>query len=173
MRYEALPAYFPCPAWEICGVSTFTGQAKPSSSYSLIAALINTGLGTTPFGGKQLDESGIRVALLKLKADRSPEEVASYLYIPPCIAVKSPQHPTSRFLQGFYGLSKTTFSIMSNQEPTSQAGELEQDVEPGNPHGNRLKDFYANPWTQIVLISVICFCCPGVISPSTFRFHFR
>lgn len=27
---------------------------------------------------------------------------------------------------------------------------------------NRLAAFYCHPWTQIVLISMICFCCPGM-----------
>lgn len=26
----------------------------------------------------------------------------------------------------------------------------------------RVKALYSHPWTQIILISVICFCCPGV-----------
>lgn len=26
----------------------------------------------------------------------------------------------------------------------------------------RVKALYAHPWTQIILISLICFCCPGV-----------
>ncbi|KIN05072.1 hypothetical protein OIDMADRAFT_101891 [Oidiodendron maius Zn] len=36
------------------------------------------------------------------------------------------------------------------------------DVEASNPRRNRLKDVYAHPWTQIIAISVICFCCPGM-----------
>lgn len=27
---------------------------------------------------------------------------------------------------------------------------------------SRVKAFYSHPWTQIILISLICFCCPGV-----------
>lgn len=27
---------------------------------------------------------------------------------------------------------------------------------------NKLTAFYSHPWTQIVLISMICFCCPGM-----------
>ncbi len=26
---------------------------------------------------------------------------------------------------------------------------------------SKLVKFYAHPWTQIILISMICFCCPG------------
>ena len=26
----------------------------------------------------------------------------------------------------------------------------------------RLTAFYSHPWTQIILISMICFCCPGM-----------
>ncbi|EXJ96523.1 hypothetical protein A1O1_01649 [Capronia coronata CBS 617.96] len=38
------------------------------------------------------------------------------------------------------------------------------DVEHGDAHdlSHRLKSFYAHPWTQIMLISIICFCCPGM-----------
>ncbi|KFY44338.1 hypothetical protein V494_01522 [Pseudogymnoascus sp. VKM F-4513 (FW-928)] len=36
------------------------------------------------------------------------------------------------------------------------------DTEVGAPRQSRLKDLYANPWTQIILISMICFCCPGM-----------
>jgi hypothetical protein len=36
------------------------------------------------------------------------------------------------------------------------------DIEASNPRRNRLKEVYAHPWTQIIAISVICFCCPGV-----------
>ena len=36
------------------------------------------------------------------------------------------------------------------------------DIEASTPQLNRVKDIYAHPWTQIVAISVICFCCPGV-----------
>jgi len=48
---------------------------------------------------------------------------------------------------------------MSSQEQVATPG---HDVEAAAERGSRLKDFYANPWTQIILISVICFCCPGV-----------
>ncbi|KIW27169.1 uncharacterized protein PV07_06935 [Cladophialophora immunda] len=29
-------------------------------------------------------------------------------------------------------------------------------------HFSSVKSFYAHPWTQILLISLICFCCPGM-----------
>lgn len=32
------------------------------------------------------------------------------------------------------------------------------------PSGSRMVRFYAHPWTQILLISFICFCLPGVSS---------
>lgn len=32
----------------------------------------------------------------------------------------------------------------------------------GQPHSSKLVRFYAHPWTQILLISFICFCLPGV-----------
>jgi hypothetical protein len=61
---------------------------------------------------------------------------------------------------------------MAKEEvPATQAGEQHNvDIEDGNPgteQKNRLKDFYAHPWTQIILISFICFCCPGVKLHST------
>lgn len=53
---------------------------------------------------------------------------------------------------------------MTKEEvPATDAGELPtMDIEHGTQQGNRLKDFYAHPWTQIILISFICFCCPGM-----------
>jgi hypothetical protein len=41
--------------------------------------------------------------------------------------------------------------------------EQQQEVEnPSQTHASKLVRFYANPWTQILLISFICFCLPGV-----------
>ena len=31
-----------------------------------------------------------------------------------------------------------------------------------NPHASKLVRFYSHPWTQIVLVSFIFFCLPGV-----------
>lgn len=39
----------------------------------------------------------------------------------------------------------------------AQENGLEFDHEP-----SKIKRFYAHPWTQILLISFICFCLPGV-----------
>ncbi|KAJ9612243.1 hypothetical protein H2200_003840 [Cladophialophora chaetospira] len=36
------------------------------------------------------------------------------------------------------------------------------DVEANHSSHARVTAFYAHPWTQIVLISLICFCCPGM-----------
>jgi hypothetical protein len=30
------------------------------------------------------------------------------------------------------------------------------------PHPSKIVRFYSHPWTQILLISFICFCLPGV-----------
>lgn len=32
----------------------------------------------------------------------------------------------------------------------------------GQAHSSKIVRFYAHPWTQILLISFICFCLPGV-----------
>jgi hypothetical protein len=54
----------------------------------------------------------------------------------------------------------------TEQTPAVQPVETRQsDVEQASP--SRLADltaFYSHPWTQIILISLICFCCPGVSS---------
>jgi hypothetical protein len=34
------------------------------------------------------------------------------------------------------------------------------------PHPSKLVRFYSHPWTQIVTISFICFCLPGVSRPT-------
>lgn len=48
-------------------------------------------------------------------------------------------------------------------ESTDAADTYPADIEQGDQSGfSRVKAFYAHPWTQIVLISFICFCCPGV-----------
>ena len=33
------------------------------------------------------------------------------------------------------------------------------------PHQSKLISIYSHPWTQILLISFICFCLPGVRPP--------
>jgi len=55
---------------------------------------------------------------------------------------------------------------MANQSaaPAIEAVDHDQvDIEddPRSRFSN-VKAFYSHPWTQIVLISLICFCCPGV-----------
>lgn len=67
-----------------------------------------------------------------------------------------------------YEHSSEFFDMAKDEVPQSEAGEMPaDDIESGTQlQGNRLKDFYAHPWTQIILISFICFCCPGV------RYHF-
>ncbi|POR31605.1 UNC93-like protein [Tolypocladium paradoxum] len=37
----------------------------------------------------------------------------------------------------------------------------------GEPHPPKLVRFYAHPWTQILLISLICFCLPGMYNALT------
>ncbi|KFX87050.1 hypothetical protein V490_08599 [Pseudogymnoascus sp. VKM F-3557] len=59
--------------------------------------------------------------------------------------------------------SDHTFTMGQEHTIDTQVGEPHQvDIEGGTSKQNRLKDFSAHPWTQIVLISVICFCCPGM-----------
>lgn len=51
---------------------------------------------------------------------------------------------------------------VDNQHPQGAYDAEQQDANP--PHSSKLVRFYAHPWTQIVLISFICFCLPGVRS---------
>ncbi|KAI1274702.1 putative MFS transporter [Xylaria sp. FL0933] len=44
----------------------------------------------------------------------------------------------------------------SSRTERQQGGHIQQ------PHSSKLIGFYAHPWTQILLISLICFCLPGV-----------
>ena len=48
---------------------------------------------------------------------------------------------------------------------TGQDGHHEN-VGEWQPSGSKIVRFYSHPWTQILLISLICFCLPGVsVSP--------
>lgn len=44
---------------------------------------------------------------------------------------------------------------------TGQAPPTASELEQGQGQ-NKLVKFYSHPWTQIILISMICFCLPGV-----------
>ncbi|KAI0391191.1 putative MFS transporter [Xylariaceae sp. FL0594] len=48
--------------------------------------------------------------------------------------------------------------------PTVEAQQQQQrqDVGIAQPHSSKIVRFYSHPWTQIILISVICFCLPGI-----------
>lgn len=50
-------------------------------------------------------------------------------------------------------------------EPTGEVPVVAADETVPTP-SSKIMRFYAHPWTQIVLISVICFCLPGVGPPS-------
>ena len=53
--------------------------------------------------------------------------------------------------------------MAKEEAPVVDNGDVQHgDVEQAIQQDSRLKNFYAHPWTQIILISVICFCCPGV-----------
>ncbi|KAI1434769.1 putative MFS transporter [Xylaria sp. CBS 124048] len=43
----------------------------------------------------------------------------------------------------------------------------EQGVNSSQPSSSKLVRFYAHPWTQIALISLICFCLPGIYNALT------
>jgi hypothetical protein len=45
---------------------------------------------------------------------------------------------------------------------TSLADQQQQMDSSRDRHSSKLVRFYAHPWTQIILISFICFCLPGV-----------
>lgn len=56
----------------------------------------------------------------------------------------------------------------NTEDQMEEGRDLSQLNEPNNghlsdePHKSKLVRFYAHPWTQIILISFICFCLPGV-----------
>ncbi|OIW27044.1 putative MFS transporter [Coniochaeta ligniaria NRRL 30616] len=65
-------------------------------------------------------------------------------------------------------MSNDTKQVPQGDTPASAEGpvtraEQQQHVEPlGQAQPSKLVGFYAHPWTQILLISFICFCLPGM-----------
>ncbi|KAI0483476.1 putative MFS transporter [Xylaria cf. heliscus] len=63
-------------------------------------------------------------------------------------------------------MSSETKGMPQSQQATTQGQEnqITQDYEDASnqPHSSKLVNFYAHPWTQILLISAICFCLPGI-----------
>ncbi|RWA06808.1 hypothetical protein EKO27_g8284 [Xylaria grammica] len=60
--------------------------------------------------------------------------------------------------------TKETSPVHDEQPPNPlQQGEGGFD----QPHSGKLVRFYAHPWTQILLISLICFCLPGIYNALT------
>ncbi|GAW20339.1 hypothetical protein ANO14919_098430 [Xylariales sp. No.14919] len=60
--------------------------------------------------------------------------------------------------------TKETSPVHDEQPPNPlQQGEGGFD----QPHSSKLVRFYAHPWTQILLISLICFCLPGIYNALT------
>ncbi|EFY99779.1 hypothetical protein MHUMG1_03171 [Metarhizium humberi] len=53
----------------------------------------------------------------------------------------------------------TTPRAMSPEEPETEMG--------FQPHPSKIVRFYSHPWTQILLISFICFCMPGMYNALT------
>lgn len=47
---------------------------------------------------------------------------------------------------------------------TGQQDEHHEHVGEWKPSDSKIVRFYSHPWTQILLISAICFCLPGVSS---------
>lgn len=47
-------------------------------------------------------------------------------------------------------------------DSTNAAMADQQDVQGWQPPSSKIARFYSHPWTQILLISFICFCLPGV-----------
>ena len=52
---------------------------------------------------------------------------------------------------------------------TNQSGEVAAELDASHQddvqwqqQSSKIVRFYSHPWTQIILISVICFCLPGV-----------
>lgn len=55
-------------------------------------------------------------------------------------------------------------AVDSNTEAvvTTEVHQADLEASGAVPRGSRIKEIYAHPWTQIITISIICFCCPGV-----------
>lgn len=51
---------------------------------------------------------------------------------------------------------------VEHQDDHARAMSREEQELGFQPHPNKMVRIYSHPWTQILLISVICFCLPGV-----------
>ena len=61
------------------------------------------------------------------------------------------------------GASQEAERATGHPEPDHAMGLTEEEQEVVyQPHSSKLVRFYSHPWTQILLMSLICFCCPGV-----------
>jgi hypothetical protein len=58
------------------------------------------------------------------------------------------------------GNSQTPLQDLGTRTDTEQQHQQVDNL--GQAHSSKLVRFYAHPWTQILLISFICFCLPGV-----------
>lgn len=55
---------------------------------------------------------------------------------------------------------------MAQQADTKERAMSREEQELGfQPHPSKIVRLYSHPWTQILLISFICFCLPGVSLP--------
>ena len=63
------------------------------------------------------------------------------------------------------GESTKTETAAVTAQPEQHVQEGVDDGMDFQPSSSKIVRFYSHPWTQIVLISVICFCLPGVSSP--------
>ncbi|KAI1175642.1 putative MFS transporter [Nemania sp. FL0916] len=65
-------------------------------------------------------------------------------------------------------MSGDTKEIPPTQDPVASRGtESQQENGFDQQHSSRLVRFYAHPWSQILLISLICFCLPGIYNALT------
>jgi hypothetical protein len=52
-------------------------------------------------------------------------------------------------------------TLPATVEPEMQSTAVDDNAD-WNPHASKLVRFYCHPWTQIILLSFIFFCLPGV-----------
>ena len=65
----------------------------------------------------------------------------------------------------FFYLTYTFTVTMSTQHPGPSGSAIDSEAQrnPVSPaSGSAFYRLYTHPWFQIILIGVICFCCPGV-----------
>ena len=67
-------------------------------------------------------------------------------------------------------MSNETKTLPEAEAQPNHLGHVEDSADDGvTQPRSKIVRFYAHPWTQILLISIICFCLPGVSQNSFSR----